>query len=283
MNNTFNLVNLSDGLIKDNIIISSDLVDNGIASKQIKLLTEFDDLSKLFKKTDKKNINKLIKIINNMRIIQGKIIKLFYSQLKSTGETDEEYYILGTLDSSYLNIRNVISAAEASLSKLVEFKDETNNNLSVDFLDNNSIAKDIDTEIDMDKLLDDSGFNLKKSFNDFGELKPNIPVIVLFYADWCGHCKVFKPIWEEFKKITDETKINIVKTNNENLVQKYNINGVPTVMYFNNSNEKPIMYNGNRTVNGLADFINEIFKYSISKPIANDYFVGGSKENKKKK
>jgi len=49
---------------------------------------------------------------------------------------------------------------------------------------------------------------------------------------------------------------------------KYDIQGIPTIKYFDNKGSI-IEYNGERSVNGLADFINQILQKPISRPLAN--------------
>lgn len=67
-------------------------------------------------------------------------------------------------------------------------------------------------------------------------LSSNIPVLVDFYADWCGPCKMLAPVIEalagEF-----EGKVKIGKLNVDNAsetAQKYGIMSIPTLLYFKN-------------------------------------------------
>ena len=76
--------------------------------------------------------------------------------------------------------------------------------------------------------------------NDFEDevLKSKLPVIVDFWAEWCGPCKMLSPILEE---LSDEMKneINVIKVNldeNQDLAMKYSIRSIPTLLLFKDGN-----------------------------------------------
>ena len=72
-------------------------------------------------------------------------------------------------------------------------------------------------------------------------------VLVDFYADWCGPCKILSP---RVAEIANENKdIKVVKINvdqNEDLARKYNISSMPTLLVIENGKEL------NRAVGALS-------------------------------
>ena len=67
-------------------------------------------------------------------------------------------------------------------------------------------------------------------------LQSALPVIVDFYADWCGPCKMIAPALEEIAtELTGRVKIAKVNVDEEGaLAQRYHVQSLPTLLYFQN-------------------------------------------------
>ena len=72
----------------------------------------------------------------------------------------------------------------------------------------------------------------KETFTDI--INGNKPVLVDFHAEWCGPCKMMKPVLEELRQLMGD-EIRIIKIDvdrNNQLASSLNISGVPTLMLF---------------------------------------------------
>lgn len=77
---------------------------------------------------------------------------------------------------------------------------------------------------------------LHVSDNDFNDkvLKASVPVLVDYWAEWCGPCKMIAPILDEIAK-DYAGKITVAKLNiddNPATPQHYGVRGIPTLMLF---------------------------------------------------
>ena len=78
---------------------------------------------------------------------------------------------------------------------------------------------------------------MKSSFQDI--ITQDVPVLVDFYADWCGPCKMLSPILQQVKtELGNELKIvKIDVDKNQSLAAKYQVRGVPTMILFKQGNQ----------------------------------------------
>lgn len=83
---------------------------------------------------------------------------------------------------------------------------------------------------------------LELSSENFKEevLNSEKPVLVDFYADWCGPCKMMAPIVEELARELDGKakvgKINVDE--NSDIAVEYNVMSIPTLIIFKNGKEE---------------------------------------------
>lgn len=87
------------------------------------------------------------------------------------------------------------------------------------------------------------------------------PVVVLFHADWCGHCKKLMPEWTKFEKAYHGKKgVNVIKIESDedkSIMKLHGISGYPSIKYCPRgvyNKDGTVDYNGPRNYMGLAEF-----------------------------
>ncbi|MBM7063238.1 thioredoxin TrxA [Pseudomonas sp. UL073] len=80
--------------------------------------------------------------------------------------------------------------------------------------------------------------NVSDSSFDQEVLQANGPVLVDYWAEWCGPCKMIAPVLDEIAQ-TYQGKLKVCKLNideNQETPPKYGVRGIPTLMLFKGGN-----------------------------------------------
>jgi thiol-disulfide isomerase/thioredoxin len=80
--------------------------------------------------------------------------------------------------------------------------------------------------------------------------------LILFHANWCGHCKTFVPEVEKFRA-KGIIKVTLVEDSDitDDMRQAYDVNAYPMLFYKDNHSNKKQLFTGERVASAIEQFV----------------------------
>uniref|UniRef100_A0A5S6R305 Protein disulfide-isomerase n=1 Tax=Trichuris muris TaxID=70415 RepID=A0A5S6R305_TRIMR len=207
-----------------------------------KAAPETDNLIAEFTKAAKKFQGKLLFVSVDIDIEDNKRILEFFGMK----ETEVPSFRLISVGDDMLKYKpESVDITEKALSKFAD-------DFFAGKLKNHLLSADLPDDWDKGsvKVL------VANMFNDYLK-KATKPVLVEFYAPWCGHCKQLAPIWEKLgDHYKDGQKVIIAKMDaTANELEEVKIQSFPTILYFKKGASQGLRYGGDHTLEALIKFV----------------------------
>lgn len=79
--------------------------------------------------------------------------------------------------------------------------------------------------------------------------------VLLFKAEWCGHCKKFKPVWNELKEMYKNKYVFNTYDSDEDKdkMKQWGVSGFPTIIF--KRGDDAIEYSGDRSIGSIVKFL----------------------------
>lgn len=93
-------------------------------------------------------------------------------------------------------------------------------------------------------------------------LQSSVPVVVDFWAEWCGPCRIMSPLVEELANELDAGKVKIGKLNvdqNQSIAQQFGVLSIPTFLIFKDGRVAEQM---------VGTMPKDVFKQKVEKHLA---------------
>jgi thiol-disulfide isomerase/thioredoxin len=125
--------------------------------------------------------------------------------------------------------------------------------MSKNIYNNSKLVKEL---LSSDFVLNSNG----KSYLNNKDYKGK-PMLIKFYAPWCPHCTKLKPTLKSLgKKFKDKGLIvGAVNCDNQNIKNKVNIEGFPTIFLVKRGSGRLVEYTNPNDLNSISDTINKLY------------------------